>query len=208
MKRKTIAIATLVVASSGVFVAATTAAGARNPDAVATLRTADGARAGKVRFYDDNHAGQTVVKVELELTGANTTLADFHGFHVHANDNPANGDGCIADPAAAPSTWFVSADGHLKHEPGETHAGHAGDMPSLYLGKDGRARAQFTLDRIEPSELDNRVVILHAGRDNFGNVPLGTNPDQYSANAPDAVTKTANTGNAGDRYACGVIDLR
>ena len=38
----------------------------------------------------------------------------FHGFHIHANDDPANGKGCIADPAQAPSTWFVSADGHLK----------------------------------------------------------------------------------------------
>jgi Cu/Zn superoxide dismutase len=36
-------------------------------------------------------------------------------------------------------------------------------------------------------------------------VPIGEALDQYTANAPDATTKTQNTGNAGDRIACGVI---
>ena len=43
----------------------------------------------------------------------NVTANQFHGFHIHANNDPANGQGCVADPAAAKSTWFVSADGHL-----------------------------------------------------------------------------------------------
>ena len=56
-----------------------------------------------------------------------------------------------------------------------------------------------------PAELPGKAVILHAGADNFGNVPVGTGPDQYTANSAAATTKTGNTGNAGDRIACGVI---
>jgi Cu/Zn superoxide dismutase len=52
-------------------------------------------------------------------------------------------------------------------------------------------------------------VILHAGPDNFGNIPVGTAPNQYTPNSTDPVTGatvlTANTGNAGNRIACGVI---
>jgi Cu/Zn superoxide dismutase len=48
-------------------------------------------------------------------------------------------------------------------------------------------------------------VILHAGADNFANIPLGAGATQYTANSTDASAATAKTGNAGDRIACGVI---
>ena len=60
----------------------------------------------------------------------------FHGFHIHANNDdsatPGNGSGCIADTAAASSTWFTSADGHF-NPTGETHSHHVGDMPVAVL---------------------------------------------------------------------------
>ena len=55
------------------------------------------------------------------------------------------------------------------------------------------------------ADLAGKAVIVHAGADNFGNIPLGAALDQYTANDPAAVAKTQNTGNAGDRIACGVI---
>jgi Cu-Zn family superoxide dismutase len=48
-------------------------------------------------------------------------------------------------------------------------------------------------------------VIVHALPDNYDNIPLGTAPDQYTANSPAAREKTLATGNAGDRLACGVV---
>lgn len=69
---------------------------------------------------------------------------------------------------------------------------------------------RFVGDRDRPhpnGELFNRVVILHAGADNFANVPLGDLPAQYKANAIDATSATRNTGNAGDRFACGVVEV-
>ncbi len=182
-----------------------TAATAHLPFAHARLALADGRRIGMVRFWDDGSAGDTVVEVKLAMPPGVTALGAFHGFHIHANDDPANGTGCVADPAQPSSTWFTSADGHLRHDPAETHAGHAGDLPSVYLDARGRAAARFTFDRITPDELRGKALVLHAGADNFGNVPLGTAPDQYAANSDAAVAKTMSTGNAGERIACGVV---
>jgi Cu-Zn family superoxide dismutase len=52
-----------------------------------------------------------------------------------------------------------------------------------------------------------RAVVLHAGPDNFGNVPVGAVSDQYAPNSTSATEKTVKTGNAGDRVACGLITL-
>ena len=168
----------------------------------ATLVTAGGGEIGTVDFKtDDNH---TEVRVRL----ANAPGLDaFHGFHIHANDVVANGEGCIADPSAASTTWFVSADGHYNPS-GQTHSHHVGDMPVVYVNADGTVETRFRIDKIVPGDLVGKVVILHAGADNFSNIPLGTGPTQYTANSPDATAATAKTGNAGDRVACGVIETR
>jgi Cu-Zn family superoxide dismutase len=63
----------------------------------------------------------------------------------------------------------------------------------------------FTTDRFTPAGVVGRAVVLHAGPDNFGNVPMGSAADQYTANSPAAVVKTQATGNSGDRVACGVV---
>lgn len=179
-----------------------TNADARTRSARASLATADGHVIGSVDFKTDD--GHTEVRVRL--TGSPGVDA-FHGFHIHANDVSTNGDGCVADPAATPSTWFVSADGHYNPS-GETHSHHAGDMPVVYVNADGSVVTRFRIDKINPADLNGRVVILHAGADNFGNIPVGTGANQYTANSADATTATARTGNAGDRIACGVIVSR
>ncbi len=184
----------------GVGAAVASSHGGQGADAKATLRLANGTKIGMVRFNEEN--GLTRVRVSLHVPAGATAVRAFHGFHVHANDVATNGEGCIADPAALPSTWFVSADGHLKAGT-ELHADHVGDMPSLHLNSDGSASATFLTERVP--ELNQRAVIFHAGPDNFANVPLGTLPDQYSANSQAAIDKTKATGNAGDRIACGVI---
>ena len=128
----------------------------------------------------------------------------FHGIHIHANDTSANGDGCIADPAQPSSTWFVSADGHWKKDPTELHGHHAGDLPSVYVNNDGTVKMRFVVDKLTPRQVVGRAVVLHAGPDNFGNVPVGPAADQYTAGSA-ALAKTQATGNAGDRFGCGVI---
>jgi superoxide dismutase, Cu-Zn family len=200
MKRTLIAITAGAALVAGLVTA--TVANAHGRSAKATLATADGARVGTVEFKTDD--GHTEVRVRL--TNAPGVDA-FHGFHIHANDVTTNGDGCIADPGAAPATWFVSADGHY-NPTGQTHAHHVGDMPVVYVNADGSTETRFQIDKIDPGELKGKVVILHAGADNYANIPLGTLPNEYQANADDATTATAKTGNAGNRVACGVITSR
>jgi len=174
---------------------------AKAAEVKAALTTADGASAGNVGFS----AVPGGTQVDIQVTPAKAVTAGrFHAIHVHANDDPANGEGCKADAAAAPPTWFAAVDGHLKAGTA-THNDHIGDLPSVLVQKDGTASLRFTTDRFSPADVVGKAVILHAGPDNFGNIPAGTLPDQYTANAEAATAKTAATGNAGDRMACGLI---
>ena len=200
-------VGALTAAVVGVVISGARSANSAEVVAKANLVLADGTAIGTVTFLNEPGEAWTVVRTALKIPPAATNVRSFHGFHIHANDNPANGNDCVADPKAASNTWFVSADGHWRRSVEDSHGDHAGDMTSVYLNRDGRARLEFTIDRVIPGELFNRVVIFHAGPDNFGNVPLGASATQYSANTGDAIVATRNTGNAGDRIACGAIEI-
>lgn len=150
------------VAATVAVLVAPQAASAHRPMARATLKLADGTNVGRVLFYNDRGDAQTRVVVRVHIPAGATAVRAFHGFHIHANDSPANGVGCIADPHQPPATWFVSADGRLKSDD-QVHGAHDGDLPSLPLNRDGTAEATFTTDRFEAGQLADRAVILTAG---------------------------------------------
>jgi len=167
------------------------AADSDDSDARAVLKNAAGETVGKVKFADDDDGVHVKVIVDAPLV---TFTAGFHGFHVHANDDPSNGTGCVA-----PS--FASADGHFK-EVGQNHATHSGDMPVLLVNADGSAEARFVTDRFSVADLAGRVVIVHFNADNYANIPA-----RYLTGTLTAVDQTTlNTGDAGGRFACGVIE--
>ncbi len=103
-----------------------------------------------------------------------------HGLHIHEVGDCSSDDG-------------ESTKGHFnpQNKPHGHHGSaerHAGDLPSLRGGKDGRAKVEADLDivtvRPGPTSIVGRGLIVHA------------DPDDY---------KTQPTGNAGARIACGVI---
>ncbi len=148
------------------------------PDlAHAQLTTQNGDDAGTVWFSEAN--GRMNVHVE-----ATNLDPGFHGFHVHET--------------AACEPDFTAAGGH--HNPHNVdHPHHAGEMPPLLVNEDGTAQMTFLTDRLTMQALfedDGTAVIVHAGPDNFANIP-----DRYGG--PDETTLGA--GDAGPREACGPI---
>lgn len=190
----------------GAIVTVSTPASAHERElAKANLRLADGRFVGSAVFLGVN-ATVTRVRVHLDMP-RDRPMPGFHGFHVHANNDPANGNGCIADNSQPASTHFVSADGHLA-EAGQTHGQHAGDLPPVLLTQKGHAYSVSITDRLQVDDVLGKAVLLHADPDNLGNVPTGTEPTQYTPNDKAAALLTQSTGNAGARVACGVIRHR
>ncbi len=189
--------------TTGTAVVAADASGGRY---VTTMRLFDGRSVGSVRFLRDPAGTRVSVSLRMpaDLAAAGGT---FHGFHVHANSDPANGSGCVADPAQPSSTWFVSADGHWS-DPAADHGHHTGDMPVVSLQEGGRSTATFVTDRFTPEDVVGRAVIVHALPDNYGNIPLGDAATAYTPNGDAATDLTERTGNASDRIACGVVVQR
>ncbi len=165
---------------------------------IATMHLADGRTVGTVRFTPTREGTRVSVSLWL-LSGFKVAEGiTFRGFHVHANDDPANGSGCVAEPAAAPTTWFVSTNGHLNLT-GADHGDHTGDLPVVFVQEDGDVRAMFVTDRFDPHDVEGRAVRLHALPGNYVNISNTYTP------TGDAAVATARTGDAGFRLACGVV---
>ncbi|MDW8469151.1 MAG: superoxide dismutase family protein [Burkholderiales bacterium] len=119
-------------------------------------------------------------KVRVVVFAQGLTPDREHGFHIHEKGDCSSDDG-------------MSAGGHFNPfgKPHGHHASperHAGDLPNLKAGKDGRAKLDILMDTITlrpgPANIVGRALIIHA------------DPDDY---------KTQPTGASGARIACGVI---
>jgi Cu-Zn family superoxide dismutase len=148
---------------------------ADGPRATATLQPTKGNSAsGEATFQQVGDKVRVVASVQGLRPGRE------HGFHIHEAGDCSSGDGMSAkghfNPQGKPHGHFQSTERH------------AGDMPALRSGSDGRARAAFELDTITvapgPTSIVGRGLIVHADADDY---------------------RTQPTGNAGARLACGVI---
>ncbi len=196
-RSKRVAIAALGVAAILGTASIATSSGSASGngwDAAAVLRNANGDRVGKIRFEGDRNG--TIVKVSVR--GISVGLDTFHGLHIHANDGA---ESCNPAAAAGP---FTNVGGHWN--PGSAvHGGHAGDLPSLLVQADGTGSARSGTGRFDPAEIAGRAVIMHAGPDNFANIPSRYVSGEPPVPGPDAATNGA--GDAGGRIACGIITL-
>lgn len=190
----------LAIATAGIALTVSApSAGATRPLVRATLQDTTGAVVGEVVFKGRD--GE-VSRVEVQVHAAAAPgLGDFHGFHVHTTGV------CTATPSGSTNVPFGSAGGHW-NPTGAGHGSHTGDLPSLLVGADGRAQAEFDTDRFDVQELldaDGSAVVLHAGRDNFANIPAAYSSGEPPVPGPNAATLA--TGDAGGRFACGVVRL-
>ena len=149
--------------------------------ATAPLVNAGGQEVGTLTLRD---APGQAVTLEGELRGL---PAGTHGIHFHAVGQ------CDA------TGQFASAGAHFdpatrKHGLESAEGPHAGDLPNLVVGADGRAAVRMTTPRVtlgrEAASLldaDGSALVVHAAAD-----------DQ----------RTDPSGNSGARIACGVIAAR
>lgn len=160
--------------------------------ATTTLADAEGDTLGHVRMVPQDGG----LRVEVEVSGMEP---GFYAFHVHTTGLCEPESSPPGDPARTGA--FLSAGGHLGA--GEsTHGEHAGDLPSLFVMEDGTGRLETVTDRLTEANVlddDGSAVMVHAGRDDFANIP-----ERYAPGGPDQ--QTLDTGDAGDRLACGVVE--
>ena len=192
LRRRTLGAGLLVTSMAVVLLVSTFGSGAeaRRKSAKAVLRDTSGEVVGVVQLRPSRGATDVSVRAWDLAPG-------FHGFHVHAVG--------VCDPAA-PDGPFTTAGGHYNPS-GVTHGDHAGDMPTLLIMNNGRGQASFTTDRFTVHELmdhDGSAIIVHAGRDNYANIPTRYHSHTENTFGPDSATLA--TGDAGSRSACGVVD--
>lgn len=146
-----------------------------------TVELKDGAGSGVGTATIVAERGHLVVTV-----AAHGLTPGFHGLHFHQNGT------CEGD--------FTSAGGHLQVGPADAHPA-SGDLTSLQVRQDGTATLVTTTDKVTIDQIEGKALIIHAGADNFGNIP-----DRYTregGTGPDEATLS--TGDAGARVACGVV---
>lgn len=190
MSRRIIRLAAVaVVAGIAVAVSAGSPSGAGPAVASATLVDINGREVGEARFR--HGPGDTLVAtVTLGIDQAVTANpGEFHGLHIHAG----SAAGCVTHAAGsepAPAARFTEVGGHWSLA-GQTHGAHAGDLPSLLRNTGGTAHAEVVLDKAGVDDIVGRALVVHHLADDFGKHP--------------GVGTSSTTGNAGPRYACGVI---
>jgi superoxide dismutase, Cu-Zn family len=162
------------------------------------LRAPDGTQVATATFEFSNG----YATVTIATTGVGGITPGFHGVHIHkVGKCEANS---VAPTGGAPGD-FNSAGGHYQ-APGHSNEPASGDLTSLEVRKDGAGMLVTTTDAFTMEDLltgEKTAIMIHAGADNFGNIP----PERYSQTngtpGPDAMTMS--TGDAGKRVACGVI---
>lgn len=136
-----------------------------------------GASVGSAELAD---AGQNVVVVRLQLTGV---PQGWHGLHLHAVGKCDGPD-------------FMSAGGHYnpggrKHGHRVGEGAHAGDLPNVFAGADGKVMAEILAHGVTLGargntlfDADGSAIVVHAAEDDH---------------------KTDPTGGSGGRIACAII---
>jgi Cu-Zn family superoxide dismutase len=162
------------------------------------LKAPDGTRVATAKFdFSNGYATITIA-----TTGAGGITPGFHGVHIHKTGKCEPNS--TAPTGGAPGD-FLSAGEHFQ-APGHSTQPASGDLTSLEVRKDGVGMLVTTTDAFAMDDLlsgEKTAIIIHAGADNFGNIPRDRYKQTNGTPGPDATTMS--TGDAGKRVACGVI---
>jgi Cu-Zn family superoxide dismutase len=162
------------------------------------LKAPDGTRVATAKFdFSNGYATITIA-----TTGGGPLAPGLHGVHIHKTGKCEPNS--TAPTGGAPGD-FLSAGGHFQ-APGHSNEPASGDLTSLEVRKDGVGMLVTTTDAFTMEDLltgEKTAVIIHAGADNFANIPRDRGTQTNGIPGPDETTMS--TGDAGKRVACGVI---
>ncbi|AKB11814.1 MAG: superoxide dismutase family protein [Methanosarcina thermophila] len=167
---------------SAALISATTVYARENTtnSAVAVMKDAKGNTVGLATFTEECDG---LVRINVNVK---CLTPGMHGIHIHEKGNCTGPD-------------FASAGGHYnplgkEHGLNNPKGPHAGDLPNLKVGKDGRGQMNVTTDLVTlspgPTTLfsaNGTALIIHS------------DPDDQMTNP---------SGNSGARIACGVIEKK
>ena len=162
------------------------------------LKAPDGTAVATAKFEFNNG----FATITIETTGVGQLAPGFHGVHVHKVGKCEPNS--VAPTGGAPGD-FMSAGGHFQ-VPGHAGEPASGNLTSLQVRKDGTGTLVTTTDAFALEDLltgEKTAIIIHAGADNFANIPADRYKQTSGASGPDETTM--NTGDSGKRVACGVI---
>jgi Cu-Zn family superoxide dismutase len=168
------AMAVLLLGAAGSTMAA---ADKERKTATAAITDAKGQRVGQAKFT------ATKGGVQMSVTVANLSPG-VHAIHIH-------------DAGKCEAPGFTTAGPHFnpankKHGMENPEGHHAGDLPNLTVGANGKGTFKSTIQDVTLAG-DGATSLFHAGGTS---VVIHQNPDDM---------KTDPAGNAGVRMACGVI---
>lgn len=143
--------------------------------AQASIINAQGQEVGRAKFKETRKG----LKVSLKVSGLTPGV---HAMHIHAAG--------ICQPPE-----FTTAGPHFnphgkKHGIHNPEGAHAGDLPNLTAGKNGKAKIKLTIPGVSLTDGETAItpgkasIVIHAAADD---------------------DKTDPSGNSGGRIACGVI---
>jgi Cu-Zn family superoxide dismutase len=162
------------------------------------LKAPDGTRVATAKFdFSNGYATITIA-----TTGGGGLAPGFHGVHIHKTGKCEPNS--VAPSGGAPGD-FMSAGEHFQ-SPGHSAEPASGDLTSLEVRKDGVGMLVTTTDAFTMDDLltgEKTAIIIHAGADNFQNIPRDRYTQSNGTPGPDSMTMS--TGDAGKRVACGVI---
>src|SRR3989344_1003647 len=148
----------------------------------------DGKITGHADFIEvELHGEQRIVKVILELSGDTEVLKPGkHAVHIHEKADCSGEFKCAGghfDPGPAGNT-----------DPDVNHPYHAGDLPNILIGEDGKGRLEALTTRVTLSE--GPLCILSGGGTAL---MVHGKPDPYEGGEHGSGIS------GGPRVACGII---